>query len=59
MGRTKGSRNRTTIAADLQRQVDLQDEAHLNTQNNNVLAVISDAKDDSESEFDFFRSIYF
>jgi hypothetical protein len=52
MVRTKGSRNRATIAAELQRQVDIQDEAHLNTKNNNVLSVISDAKEDSESEFE-------
>ena len=38
MGRTKGSRNKATLAAELQRQVDLQDEGFLNTQNNNVIS---------------------
>ena len=51
MGHTKGSRNKTTLVAQLKRQTDLQDEGHLNKQNNNVLAVISEHhKENTESE---------
>ena len=40
MSRTKGSKNKATLAREVQDQVDIQDRHHLNTQNEQVLAVI-------------------
>ena len=59
MGRPKGSKNKkccTTLSHCLQEAVATQDDAHLERQNANVLAVFNDndtaSKSEYESEFD-------
>ena len=53
MARTKGSKNKATLAREVQDQVDIQDRDHLNTQNEQVLAVINGiTQPPSESEYD-------
>ena len=53
MARTKGSKNKATLAREVQDQVDIQDRDHLNTQNEQVLAVINGiTQPPSESEYE-------
>ena len=52
MARTKGSKNKYTLAREVQASVDRQDQEHLQTQNEKVLALITGVDDDvSEPEF--------
>ena len=52
MARTKGSKNKSTLAREVQASVDRQDQEHLHTQNEKVLGLITGVDDDvNESEF--------